>query len=74
MNTYVNMGLWPLKFVELFQHRERLYTSESDVYKRQILTVPALEGLMSDLILSIPRTISLYRKRSQHILTDRRNA
>ena len=32
------MGLRPLEIFYYFQCRDRLYTSESDVYRRQILT------------------------------------
>ena len=32
------MGLWPLEIFQLFPRGDRLYTSESDVYRRQILT------------------------------------
>ena len=32
------MGLRPLEIVQFFQRGKRLYTSESDVYRRQILT------------------------------------
>ena len=32
------MGVWPLEIFQLFQCGDRLYTSESDVYRRQILT------------------------------------
>ena len=32
------MGLQPLYIFKLFQRGDRLYTSESDVYRRQILT------------------------------------
>ena len=35
--TYV-MGLRPLIFLKLFQCGDCLYTSESDVYRRQIMT------------------------------------
>ena len=37
LNTYV-MGLWPLEIFKFFQCGDRLYTSESDVCRRQILT------------------------------------
>ena len=37
LNTYV-MDLQPFYFFQFFQHRDRLYTSESDVHRRQILT------------------------------------
>ena len=37
LNTYV-MGLRPLEIYFLLQCGDRLYTSESDVYRRQILT------------------------------------
>ena len=37
MNTYI-IGLWPLEIFQFFQFGDRLYTSESDVYRRQILT------------------------------------
>ena len=42
------MGLRPLEIFSFFQCGDRLYTSESDVYRRQILTykdVPALKEL-----------------------------
>ena len=32
------MGVRPLEFFLILQREERLYTSESDVYRRQILT------------------------------------
>ena len=32
------MGLWPLEIIHFFQCGDRLYTSESDVYRRQTLT------------------------------------
>ena len=32
------MGLRPLEIFKFFQRGDRLYTSESDVYRRQILT------------------------------------
>ena len=32
------MRLWPLEIFEFVQRGDRLYTSESDVYGRQILT------------------------------------
>ena len=32
------MGLRPLEIFNFFQCEDRLYTSESDVYRRQILT------------------------------------
>ena len=35
--TYV-MGRRPLEIFVFFPHRDRIYTSESDVYRRQILT------------------------------------
>ena len=38
LNTYV-MGLRPLEIFQFFQCGDRLYTSESDVYGRQILTI-----------------------------------
>ena len=37
LNTYV-MGLRPLAVFSFFQSGDRLYMSESDVYRRQILT------------------------------------
>ena len=37
LNTYV-MGLRPLEIFQFFQCEDRLDTSESDVYRRQILT------------------------------------
>ena len=37
LNIYV-MGLRPLKMLKFFQCGDRLYTSRSDVYRRQILT------------------------------------
>ena len=37
LNTYV-MGLQPLEIFSLLQFRDRLKSSESDVYRRQILT------------------------------------
>ena len=42
------MGLGQLEILSFFQCGDRLYTSESDVYRRQILTykdVPALKEL-----------------------------
>ena len=37
LNTYV-MGLRPLEMFEFFQCGDRLYSPESDVYRRQIVT------------------------------------
>ena len=37
LNTYV-MGLRPLEIFLLLQCEDRLWSSESDVYRRQILT------------------------------------
>ena len=37
LNTY-GMGLWRYTFSNSFSVRDRLYTSESDVYRRQIMT------------------------------------
>ena len=49
LNTYV-MHLRPLEIFQFFQRGERLYTSESDVSRRQnltsIKTVPALKGVI----------------------------
>ena len=39
LHTYV-MGLRPLEIVELLQSGDQLWTSESDVYGRQIVTFP----------------------------------
>ena len=38
LNTYV-MGLQTFEIFSLLQCGDRLYTSESDVYRRQILTI-----------------------------------
>ena len=47
------MSLRPLEMFKFFQRVDRLYTSDSDVYRRQILglkTVPALKGFYNNCI------------------------
>ena len=44
------MGLQPLEILLFFQYGVRLYTSESDVYARQILTIKTPPALLKVLI------------------------
>ena len=63
LNTYV-MGLRPLEIFSLFQCGERLYTSESVVYRQQILTYK--DGPRAERV-----TVNSQTKRTQRFKQDK---
>ena len=58
LNTYV-MGQWLLWILQYFQCRDRPYTSDSDVYKRQILTFEDGPRAVGIKIIIIPLSTTL---------------
>ena len=59
------MGLWPLELFKFFQRGQRLYTSESDVYRRHILTYK--DGPRAESVNRLSRLYSLFTFFYHHI-------
>ena len=60
------MGLQPLELFKFFQRGQRLYTSESDVYRRHILTYK--DGPRAERVNRLSRLYSLFTFFYHHII------